>query len=89
MFLVKKGTIILIEYPKSERWFHFYGWRSYNTTEDRIYDTSEVWDAVAVANEREDVPLWACRNIEEHNKVVLCRKGRYALVNQKDVTYLD
>jgi hypothetical protein len=42
-----------------------------------------------VANDREDVPEWARRNIVEHKKVVLARNGKYALVNPKDIQFLD
>jgi hypothetical protein len=89
MFLVPAGTVIQVEVPQRSRWFYWTGWRPYTTREDRLYDKHEVWDAVAVANDREDVPLWARRNIVEHRKVVIQRAGRYALVNPQDIQFLD
>jgi hypothetical protein len=89
MFLVKANTVIQVQAPKSAAHFFWHGWMPYTTKEDKLYDKHEVWDAVAVANDREDVPEWARRNIVEHKKVVLARNGKYALVNLKDIQFLD
>lgn len=88
MFLIKAGTTIQVRAPKSMTHFNWGGWVSYTTKEDKVYDKEEVWDAVAVYNDREDVPEWARRNITEFNKVVITREGKYALVNPKDVEFL-
>jgi hypothetical protein len=89
MFLIKAGTVIQVEVPKSENHFNWIGWRPYTTKEDRLYDKEEVWDAVAVHNDREDIPAWAHRNITEFRKIVIRRGGKYALVNSADVEYVD
>jgi len=88
MFLVKANTVIQIQVPDSQRWFNWIGWRPYETKEDKVYDKHEVWDAVAVYNNREDIPEWARRNITEFDKVVLIRAGKYAMVNLKDIEFL-
>lgn len=66
-------------------------WKPYITKEDKLYDTEQVWDAVAVMNEREDVPFWAKHNIELSNytDVVIQCQGKYALVKRADIVYLD
>ena len=90
MFLVKAGAVIQVQVPKSMT--HFYwggGWIPYTTKEDRLYDKEDVWDIVAVHNDREDVPEWARRNIVEFGKTVVQCKGKYALVNRNDIEYLD
>lgn len=89
MFLVKAGTVIQVQAPKSNTNFYWSGWMPYTTKEDKIYDKEEVWDAVAVHNDREDVPEWARRNITEFNKIILNRKGKYAMINPKDVQFFD
>ena len=88
MYLVKAGTFIQIEVPKSIRDVSWEKWTGYQTKEDKVYDKHEVWDLVAVHNGRE-VPLWAVRNIQEHNKVVICRNGKYAMVNPSDIEFLN
>lgn len=87
MFLIKAGTVIQVETPKSEYWY-WSGWRPYTTKEDKLYEKEEVWDLAAVYNGRE-IPLWAEVNIQEHNKVVIQRDGKFALVNPTDIQYLD
>ena len=89
MFLVKAGTVIQVQASASQSHFYWHGWMPYTTREDKVYDKHEVWDAVAVSNDRKDVPEWARRNIVEHKKVVLARGGKYALVNHKDIEFLD
>jgi len=89
MFLVKANTAIQVEVPKDQRSWHISDWMGYTTFEDRIYDKADVWDAVTVLNGTIQVPAWAARNIIDFNKVVIHSKGRYALVNAADVTYLD
>lgn len=90
MFLVKAGTVIQIQAPKSPHYFYWgSSWMPYTTKEDKVYDKEEVWDQIAVYNRRDDVPDWARRNITEFNKVVLVRNGKYALINQKDIEFLD
>ena len=89
MFLVKAGTVVQINAPKSMTHFNWGGWIPYTTKEDKIYDKHEVWDAVAVHNGRQDVPEWAQRNITESNKVVIQRNGKYALVNPNDIQFMD
>ena len=88
MFLVKAGTVIQVSPPKSTSHFNTVGWVPYTTKEDRLYDKEDVWDRVALHNGRE-VPMWAERNITEHNKVVIQSKGRYALVKPCDIEYMD
>jgi hypothetical protein len=89
MFLVKAGTVIQIEVSKELRSFNWGGWKPYMTKEDKIYDKDEVWDMVAVANERDDVPDWARRNITEHGYTVIKRAGKYAMVPAVKIEYLD
>ena len=89
MFLVKAGTVIQIEVPASEFFWHSTGWRPYTTKEDKLYDKEEVWDMVAVLNDRGDVPPWAERNITEHGYVVIKRDGKYAMVRPANIQYLD
>lgn len=89
MFLVKAGTVIQIEAPKSQKFWHTTGWVPYTTKEDKLYDKHEVWDAVSCYNEQALLPMWAHRNIMEHGYVVLKRDGKYAMVPHKQVTFLD
>ena len=89
MFLVKAGTVIQIEYPKSQTRFTWCNWRPYTTKEDKLYDKEEVWDKVAVLNERGDVPAWAERNIMEHGYTVLMRAGKLAMVPAGKIEFLD
>lgn len=89
MFLVKAGTVIQIEVPKSKNYFNWAGWRPYTTLEDKLYDKDEVWDKVAVLNNRSDVPAWAARNILEHGYTVLMRAGKLAMVPNKNIEFLD
>ena len=89
MFLFKAGTVIQIEVPASEFFWHSTGWRPYTTKEDKLYDKDEVWDKVAVLNERGDVPAWAERNIMEHGYTVLMRAGKLAMVPAGKIEYLD
>ncbi len=89
MFLVKAGTVIQIEVPKSKNCFSWTGWRPYTTLEDKLYDKDEVWDKVAVLNERGDVPAWAERNIMEHGYTVLMRAGKLAMVPAGKIEFLD
>lgn len=89
MFLVKAGTVIQIEYPKSQTRFTWCNWRPYTTKEDKLYDKEEVWDMVAVLNDHGDVPPWAERNITEHGYVVIKRAGKYAMVRPANIQYLD
>ena len=89
MFLVKAGTVIQIEAPKSMTHFNWGGWIAYTTKEDKLYDKEEVWDVIAVMQDRGDVPPWAERNILEHGKTVLKRAGKYAMVPAKQIEYLD
>jgi len=89
MFLVPAGTVIQVEVPRSSTHFYWGGWRPYTTREDRLYDKHEVWDAVAVANGRPGIPDWARRSIVESNRVVIQRAGKYALVNCRDIQFID
>ena len=82
MFLIKAGTNLQIQ----GRWSR---WIPYATKEDELYEKEEVWDAVGVYNGREDIPDWAVRNIKEHNKVVINRAGKYAMVRPQDIQFLD
>ena len=88
MFLVKAGTVIQVKAPKSETHHYWSAWVPYTTKDDKLYDKHEVMDMVAVLNHR-DMPDWAYYNITEFNKVILCRDGKYALVNSSDITFLD
>ena len=89
MFLVKAGTVIQISAPKSMTHFNWGGWIAYTTKEDKLYDTHEVWDAVAVHNERDDVPEWARRNITDFGNVVIQRDGKFAMVKPSQIEFLD
>ena len=40
-------------------------WKGHTTREDKFLDKHEVWDAVAVANGRDDVPRWVKLTIED------------------------
>lgn len=88
MFLVNAGTAIQIQAPKSNTHFCWSSWIPYTTKEDKIYDKEEVWDIYTINNGR-DLPLWAHRTITEFNKVIIQRNGKFALVNPKDIQYLD
>lgn len=98
MFLVKANTNIQIYAPLGDPapagkngdrgWFDWNPWKPYTTKEDKLYDKHEVLDLIAVYNDRE-MPEWARRNIMEHGKTVLVRNGKYALVNPKDIEFLD
>jgi len=93
MFLVKAETVIQVEIPESVRSesVHSYcnGWRPYTTKEDKIYDKHEVWDAISVYNGDLDIPAWAVHNITQFKKVVIKRDGKYAMVNSKDIAFID
>lgn len=97
MFLVKAGTVIQIHAPFGKfghtngagGYFDTAPWKPYTTKKDKLYDKHEVWDAVAVYNEREDVPEWARRNIVEHGKTVIRHRGHYALVPRNSIQFLD
>lgn len=90
MFLVKAGTVILVYKPITGlEAFDWAPWKPYTTKEDRVYDKEAVWDAVAVANERDDIPAWAVRNVKEFGKTVIQCNGKFALVKASDVAYLD
>lgn len=89
MFLVKSGTVIQVQTPKSMTHFSWSGWMPYETKEDKIYDKEEVWDDITVHNGHVDVPEWARRHIMEFNKVVIRRSGKYALVHRLHIEYLD
>ena len=88
MFLVKAGTVIQIEAPKSVNYFYTVGWVPYTTKEDKIYDKEEVWDMVGVMNDRDDIPQWARHNIEEHGNVVIYRAGKYAMCKPYQIKYI-
>jgi hypothetical protein len=89
MFLVKAGTVIQVQAPKSTTHWNTVGWVPYTTKEDKLYDTHEVWDAVAVHNDREDVPMWARCNITDFGNVVIQRDGKFAMVKPAQIEYLD
>jgi hypothetical protein len=96
MFLVKAKTVIQVEVPESTdpgpesvRSYYWIGWRPYTTKEDKIYDKHEVWDAISVHNGDLDIPAWAAHNITQFKKVVIKRDGKYALVNSKDIEFID
>ena len=89
MFLVKAGTVIQIKAPESMNYFNWVRWIPYTTKEDKIYDKEEVWDAVAVYNDREDIPDWARFNIVEFGYTVIKRAGKYAMVPAGSIEFLD
>lgn len=64
-------------------------WKGYVSKEDKVYDSHEVWDIVAVMNGRDDVPNWAKHNIQEFGVVVLHVENRYAMVKCESTQYLD
>jgi hypothetical protein len=53
MFLVKAGTVIQVQTPKSVTHHYWSGWMPYTTSEDKLYDKNEVWDAVAQLRQAE------------------------------------
>ena len=81
--------------PQTQTHYHDTApWKGYVTKEDKIYDKCNVWDAVAVMNNRDDVPEWAKRTVMEKHKYVIWEtnsKGQivYAHVNPRDIEYLD
>lgn len=89
MFLVKAGTVIQIQAPKSTTHFNCVGWIPYTTKEDKIYDKEEVWDAVTVYNKSRDIPAWIARNVQEHGYVVIKRADKYAMCRPTQIQYLD
>lgn len=89
MFLIPAGTVILVQPPESRTHFRWVNWMPYTTREDRYYDKHQVWDWVAVHNDRDDIPSWALRNITEHNRSVVQCKGKFALVNPRDLIFVD
>tara|TARA_R110000868_G_scaffold90057_8_gene250228 strand:+ start:3646 stop:3918 length:273 start_codon:yes stop_codon:yes gene_type:complete len=90
MFLVKAGTSIQVEIPKSKRWYHnWLSWKPYTTKEDKLYDKEEVWDAVTVHNGMIEIPEWARRNIVEHGYAILNRAGKFAMVRPANIEFLD
>ena len=89
MFRVKAGTLIEINALKTPDWDWGPKWIPYVTTETKLYDTHEVINLVSVYNNNEDVKPWMRRNVLEHNKVVLMRDGRFALVKRTDIEFLD
>jgi hypothetical protein len=89
MFLVKAGTVIQVTAPKSLTHFNWGSWIPYTTKQDRIYDKEDVWDVVAVMQDRGDIPPWAVHNILELGKVIIRAQGKHALVNPSDIQYLD
>ena len=88
MFLIKKNTVLQVEATKSQTHFNWNGWRPYTTKEDKIYDKEEVLDLISLQNGRE-MPEWARRNITEFHKVILLRTGKYAMVDPKDIEFID
>jgi hypothetical protein len=88
MFLVKAGTSIQVQSKKSETHFNWVGWVPYVTKEDRLYESEDVWDAVALHNGRE-FPAWAARNITEHGQVIIQAAGRFAMVKRTNIIYMD
>ena len=103
MWEIKAGTAILVCAPFGKvggkatvvsngfEYTDTQPWKPYTTKEDKIYDKEDVWDIVAVMNNREDVPMWAKHNIELSNstEVIVRCNGKYARVNRNDITYLD
>lgn len=88
MFLVRAGTVIQVQTPKSMTHFNWGGWIPYTTKEDRYYDTHEVWDYVAVNNDR-PMPDWMIRNITEHGYTIISAKGKFAMVRNEWIQYVD
>lgn len=64
-------------------------WKPYTTKEDKVYQKEQVWDYVTAHNNRDDMPHWAYHNIVEHNKVVICLNGYYAMCDREQIKYLD
>lgn len=97
MWLIKAGTTISVYAPfgklggpsSADGFIDTQPWKPYTTREDKIYDKHEVWDRVAVANDRDDVPQWARKNIVEFGYVVIHRNGQYAQCRPEQIQYLD
>ena len=67
-------------------------WIGHVTREDKVLDKHEVWDAVAVANGRDDVPMWARMNVENGYTVFQQKnaKGRVVFgMIRGNLKYLD
>ena len=89
MFRIKAGTQISVNSTERSTTAIIPGWKLYTTKEDKLYDKHEVWDVISVINGQIDIPAWAVRNILEFGKVILCRAGRYAMVNRRDIEFID
>lgn len=86
MFLVKANTVIQV--PVATSSLSLVRWRPYTTSEDKLYDKEQVWDAVAVHNGR-DIPAWAVQNITEHGNVVLRIGTKFAMCKPSQLESLD
>ena len=93
MFLIKAGATIQVNaINKSEHCYNSAGWIPYTTTQDNLYENEEVFDKVAVLNSEtsgRDIPSWMVQSIISHDKIIVSRLGRYAMLNPKDIQYID
>jgi hypothetical protein len=101
MFLIKAGTKIKVNAPngvlysklpenqKQSALDNLASWKPYTTQKDKLYDNDQVWDAVAVFNKRDDVPVWAVKNIIEFACVIVNCEGNYAMVDMTKMEYID
>lgn len=85
MFLLKAGTIIQVKSPFINE---EYPWVPYTVLQDTILEKDQVWDAVALHNDREEIPFWATRNIEM-GWTVIRRGDKYSMVRPAHLVYLD
>lgn len=97
MWRIRAGTTIAIYAPfgvpggadRSDTGLDTQPWKAYTTREDKLYENHEVWDRVAVMNERSDVPEWAKRNIMDFGYVVIHRGRHYAQCRPEQIQYVD
>lgn len=99
MFELKAGTVIQIYAPfnvpngangKTENGMYFFDhapWKAHTAKNTTLYDKEDVYDAVALHNGRE-MPMWIERNVRL-GKTVLRNGKYYAMVNPRDLAYLD
>jgi hypothetical protein len=86
VFLLKAGTVILVK--RTDFIVEEYPWVPYTVLQDTILEKNQVWDAVALHNDREEIPFWAKRNIEMGSSVIH-RGNKYSMVRPSDLEYID
>jgi hypothetical protein len=85
MFLLKAGTVIQVKNPFINE---EYPWVPQTVEKDVILEKHQVWDAVVLHNEREELPFWATRNIQM-GFTIMNIDGEYSMVRPAHLEYLD